>query len=200
MLESITVITLLLSALDRVLLQAIFDRDDYEPRRSALPGARLVKVLVVYQMIHTAKLRGLIRTITEHTGLQAALGGTVVLNTLSNGVAQRDVGQMVEAWMGVLQTYGLGLERMGRVPQAERGIPVDHTTLYRWVQRYAPEFEKRICWYQDYTSASWRVDETYVKVKGKWKYLYQAIDKHGRLIDFFLYGSAQCQSRQTVSR
>src|SRR2546421_3291917 len=114
MLESITVITLLLSALDRVLLQAIFDRDDYEPRRSALPGARLVKVLVVYQMIHTAKLRGLIRTITEHTGLQAALGGTVVLNTLSNGVAQRDVGQMVEAWMGVLQTYGLGLERMGR--------------------------------------------------------------------------------------
>jgi hypothetical protein len=114
MIESITVITLLLSALNRVDLQAIFDRDGYESRRSALPGARLVKVLVIYQMIHTEKLRGLIRTITEHTGLQAALGGTVALNTLSNGVAQRDVGQMVEAWMGVLQTYGPWLKRMGR--------------------------------------------------------------------------------------
>jgi hypothetical protein len=97
----------------RVDLQAIFDRDGYESRRSALPSARLVKVLIVYQMIHTEKRRGLIRTITEHTGLQAGLGGRVALNTLSNGVAQRDVGQMVEAWMEVLQTYGPWLKRMG---------------------------------------------------------------------------------------
>jgi hypothetical protein len=47
-------------------LQAIFDRDPYESRRSALPGARLVKVLVVYQMIHTAKLRGLIRALSPN--------------------------------------------------------------------------------------------------------------------------------------
>jgi len=114
MLESIPVITLLLSALERIDLQAIFDRDGYESRRRALPGARLVKVLVVYQMIGTEKLRGLIRTITEHAGLQAALGGTVALNTLSNSMAQRDVGQMVEAWMRVLQTYGPWLKRMGR--------------------------------------------------------------------------------------
>jgi hypothetical protein len=112
--ESITVITLLLSALNRVDLQAIFDRDGYESRRRALPGARLVKVLVVYQMIGTEKLRGLIRTITENAGLQAALGGTVALNTLSNGVAQRDVAQMIEAWMLALQTYGPWLKRMGR--------------------------------------------------------------------------------------
>jgi hypothetical protein len=71
-------------------------------------------VLVVYQMIHTAKLRGLIRTLTEHPGLHKALGGPVALNTLSNGVAQRDVGHMVEAWMAVMQTYGPWLERMGR--------------------------------------------------------------------------------------
>src|SRR5919109_3011222 len=114
MVESITVITLLLSALDRIDLQAIFECDPYESRRRALPGARLVKVLVVYQMIHTAKLRGLIRTLTEHPGLQKALGGTVALNTLSNGLAQRDVGQMVEAWMRVVQTYGPWLKRMGR--------------------------------------------------------------------------------------
>jgi Transposase DDE domain len=112
--ESITVITLLLSALDRIDLQAVFDRDPYESRRRALPGARLVKVLVVYQMIGTEKLRGLIRTITEHAGLQAALGGRVALNTLSNGVRERDVGQMVEAWMRVVQTYGPWLKRMGR--------------------------------------------------------------------------------------
>jgi hypothetical protein len=114
MIESMTVITLLLTAWNRVDLQAIFDRDPYESRRSKLPGARLVKVLVVYQMIHTVKLRGLIRTITEHTGLQAALGGTVALNTLSHGMRERDVGQMVEAWMAVMQTYGPWLARMGR--------------------------------------------------------------------------------------
>src|SRR5919109_5147104 len=114
MLESISVITLLLSALERIDLQAIFDRDGYESRRCALPGARLVKVLVVYQMICSEKLRGLIRSITEHTRLQAALGGTVALNTLSNGVRERDVGQMVEAWMRVVQTYGPWLKRMGR--------------------------------------------------------------------------------------
>jgi hypothetical protein len=65
----------LLSALERVDLQAIFDRDAYELRRSALPGTRLVKVLVIYQVIGTEELRGLVRTIIEHTGLQAALGG-----------------------------------------------------------------------------------------------------------------------------
>jgi hypothetical protein len=114
MIESITVITLLLSALNRIPLQAVFAGDPYESRRSALSGVRLVKVLIVYQMIRTEKLRGLIRTLTEHTGLQAALGGRVALNTLSNGLAQRDVGHMVEAWMGVLQTYGPWLARMGR--------------------------------------------------------------------------------------
>jgi transposase, IS6 family len=51
---------------------------------------------------------------------------------------------------------------------SERGVAVDHTTLFRWVQRYAPLMEKRIRWYQRYTDASWRVDETYVKVAGEW--------------------------------
>src|SRR5678815_2193391 len=68
----------------------------------------------------------------------------------------------------------------------ERGVAVDHVTLYRWVQRYAPELEKRVRWYQGYRSSSWRVDETYVRVGGKWKYLFRAVDKQGRLIDFIL--------------
>jgi transposase-like protein len=56
----------------------------------------------------------------------------------------------------------------------------------RWVHRYAPELEKRVRWYQGYRATSWRVDETYVKVGGRWKYLFRAVDKHGRLIDFML--------------
>jgi hypothetical protein len=67
-----------------------------------------------------------------------------------------------------------------------KSVPVDHTTLFRWVQHYAPLMEKRIRWYQLYTDASWRVDETYVKVAGQWAYLYRAIDKNGETIDFML--------------
>lgn len=69
----------------------------------------------------------------------------------------------------------------------ERGVPVDHSTSYRWVQRYAPEIEKRLRWqWRRPKSTSWRVDETYVKVHGQWAYLYRALDKHGNTIDFYL--------------
>lgn len=70
---------------------------------------------------------------------------------------------------------------------AERGVEVDHTTIYRWVQRYAPEMEKRLRWqWRSLRLGSWRVDETYVKVGGRWAYLYRALDKHGNTIDFYL--------------
>ncbi|QIG07596.1 IS6 family transposase (plasmid) [Proteus sp. ZN5] len=63
---------------------------------------------------------------------------------------------------------------------AERGISVDHTTIYRWVQCYAPEMEKRLRWFwRRGFDPSWRLDETYVKVRGKWTYLYRAVDKLG---------------------
>lgn len=69
----------------------------------------------------------------------------------------------------------------------ERGVAVDHSTIYRWVQKYAPEIEKRLRWYwRRRQSTSWRVDETYVKVRGKWTYLYRAVDKFGNTIDFYL--------------
>ncbi|MBA2628966.1 MAG: IS6 family transposase [Rickettsiaceae bacterium] len=68
----------------------------------------------------------------------------------------------------------------------ERGIEVDHTTLYRWVQAYSVELAKRIRYYSKPYSTSWRVDETYIKVKGKWKYLYRVVDKYGSTIDFML--------------
>jgi len=64
---------------------------------------------------------------------------------------------------------------------------VDHTTLYRWIQQYTPEIEKRLRWYyRPRLGESWRIDETYIKVKGKWKYLYRAITKSGDTLDFYL--------------
>jgi hypothetical protein len=68
----------------------------------------------------------------------------------------------------------------------ERGLSLDHTTIYRWVQRYAPEIDKRSRPYLKQTNDSWRVDETYVKVKGQWMYLYRAVDSTGQTLDFLL--------------
>ncbi len=82
--------------------------------------------------------------------------------------------------------YGISYRDLEEM-MLERGFEVDHTTLYRWVQYYAPEMEKRLRWYwKPSMGRSWRVDETYVKVKGKWAYLYRAIDKSGDTIDFYL--------------
>lgn len=82
--------------------------------------------------------------------------------------------------------YGISYRDLEEMMQ-ERGVEADHTTLYRWVQRYAPEIEKRLRWYwKPRLGYSWRVDETYIKVKGTWKYLYRAVDKTGATIDFFL--------------
>jgi transposase-like protein len=69
---------------------------------------------------------------------------------------------------------------------AERGISLAPTTIMHWIQRYVPEFEKR--WYRFACRAgdSWRVSETYVKIKGRWTYLYRAVDKEGETVDFFL--------------
>ncbi len=68
----------------------------------------------------------------------------------------------------------------------ERGLSVDHVTVWRWVQRYAPEINKRIRPHLKMTGTSYRIDETYVKVGRKWKYLYRALDKEGNTIEFLL--------------
>ena len=69
---------------------------------------------------------------------------------------------------------------------SERGLKADHTTIWRWVQRYGPELEERLRRHLKPTNKSWRVDETYVRVKGRWCYLYRAIDSTGATIDFVL--------------
>jgi len=74
------------------------------------------------------------------------------------------------------------LEEMMR----ERGVAVDHSTLDRWVVKYAPEIEKQFRLRKRPVGKSWRMDETYIRVKGKWKYLYRAVDSEGQTIDFLL--------------
>lgn len=63
--------------------------------------------------------------------------------------------------------YGISYRDLETM-MAERGVRVDHATIYRWVQRYAPEIEKRMRWqWRRGRSQSWRVDETYIKIRGK---------------------------------
>ncbi len=83
--------------------------------------------------------------------------------------------------------YGISYRELQEM-LAGRGVNVDHSTIYRWVQRYAPEMEKRLCWYWRSPSdfCPWHIDETYVKVNGRWAYLYRAVDSRGRTVDFYL--------------
>ncbi len=77
----------------------------------------------------------------------------------------------------------------------DRGVDVAHTTLFRWIQAYAPEIEKRIRPHLRPSNGSWRADETYVRVKGRWMYLYRAVDSRGQTIDFLL----SAKQRRTAS-
>ena len=81
--------------------------------------------------------------------------------------------------------YSLSLRNLEEM-MAERGFEVDHSSVHRWVIKLVPLFEKAFRRHKRPVGKSWRMDETYVKVRGQWKYLYRAVDKAGNTVDFLL--------------
>ncbi len=77
---------------------------------------------------------------------------------------------------------------------SDRGMKVDHSTLSRWIQKHAPELDKRCRPQVTPTNDSWRVDETYIKVKGEDRYLYRAVDSDGNTLDFLLTARRDTQA------
>ncbi len=84
--------------------------------------------------------------------------------------------------------YGLSFRDVEEL-LGERGVVVDHVTIYRWVQRFPPQFVEAARPRRHVPGDRWFVDETYVKVNGRWTYLYQAIDQYGQVIDVWLSDS-----------
>ena len=76
----------------------------------------------------------------------------------------------------------------------ERGVEVDHSTLNRWVLKYIPLLDQQFRARKRPVGSSWRMDETYVKVRGAWKYLYRAVDKTGATVDFLLTAKRDCKA------
>jgi transposase, IS6 family len=95
--------------------------------------------------------------------------------------------------------YSLSLRDVEELLE-ERCLEADHTTVWRWVQRYGPELEQRLRRHLKPTNSSWRVDETYVRVKGRWCYLYRAIDSAGATIDFLLSAKRDADSAKRLFR
>jgi transposase-like protein len=83
---------------------------------------------------------------------------------------------------------------------AERGFQVNHSTINRWVLKFAPELDKNIRPFLNPTNDSWRVDETYIEVKGAWKYLYRAVDSEGNTLDFMLSAKQDGKAAARFSR
>ena len=86
--------------------------------------------------------------------------------------------------------YALSLRNLEEEMMTERGIIVDHSTLHRWVIRLVPLLDKAFRRHKRSVGRRWRMDETYINVKGQWKYLYRAVDTEGQTIDFLLTAGA----------
>ena len=94
-------------------------------------------------------------------------------------------GELIILCVRLYLRYPLSYEHVAELV-AERGVEVDASCIWRWVQAYAPELNKRCRPYLKPVNKSYRIDETYIKVKGKEKYLYRAVDSTGQTIEFLL--------------
>ena len=80
---------------------------------------------------------------------------------------------------------------------AERGLLVDHTTVWRWCQKYGPVIYHRLRGKLKYTTTTWHMDETYVRIAGRWVYLFRAVDSHGDTVDFYLSETRDREAAKT---
>jgi transposase, IS6 family len=107
------------------------------------------------------------------------------LKTLSAPTGYRFPREVIAVAVRWYLRYGLSYRDVEEL-LAERGVTVDHVTVYRWVQRFTPEFIEAVRFCRHAPGSRWFADETYVKVAGGWTYLYRAIDQHGQVIDVLL--------------
>lgn len=96
-------------------------------------------------------------------------------------------------------TYRLSYRDLAAMT-AERGISVSHTTILRWVLRYVPEYESRWARHARPVNTSWRMDETAISIRGRWHYLYRAVDRHGKSVDHLLCADRSMDAAQAFFR
>jgi IS6 family transposase len=82
---------------------------------------------------------------------------------------------------------------------AERGLSVDHTTIWRWTQTYAPEVQRRLRGQLKPKGSTWHMDETFVRIAGRWRYLFRAVDSSGQTVDLYLSKTRDREAAKMLS-
>ena len=103
---------------------------------------------------------------------------------------------IIVTWVRCYCRFSLSLRDLEEL-MAERVLAVDHTTIWRWVQRYGPEVHRRLRGNVKQKSSTWHMDETFVRIAGRWLYLFRAVDSHGQTVDFYL---SETRDREAAKR